>query len=305
MRLGIPTIQLDAQGRARPSLCRLYNWRYQQLGDLPHVCRDSDYIRSNPGLYYDFQLINVEDLEGKGESEPRKYFYQNLAEAEYAVHLFMYMRLLGYPADKISLLTTYNGQRELLRDVVEQRCAKYPLLGRPHKISTVDKYQGQQNDYIILSLVRTKAVGHLRDVRRLIVAMSRARLGLYVFARSALFRNCYELQSAFSLLSKRPLKLHTAPWERYPGDRSHDQHPEDPPVVVEDVIHMSNLVHQLYKEACDSQATYLQQFHRQNQASSESGMAAPGTLEQRDLQANTGARYDSDHEDEDLIVNEV
>ena len=66
------------------------------------------------------------------------------------------------------------------------------------QITTVDRYQGQQNDYIILSLVRTKTVGHLRDVRRLIVAMSRARLGLYVFARVSLFQNCFELRPAFS-----------------------------------------------------------------------------------------------------------
>ena len=223
MRLGVPTIQLDAQGRARPSICQLYRWRYKQLGNLPHVSCGHDYTTSNPGLFFPFQLINVTDLQGKGESEPRKYFYQNLAEAEYVVHLYMYMRLLGYPAEKISLLTTYNGQRELLRDVVEQRCAKYPMFGRPHKISTVDKYQGQQNDYILLSLVRTKAVGHLRDVRRLIVAMSRARLGLYVFARESLFSNCYELQSAFALLAERPLQLHTAPWERMPCDRPHNQ----------------------------------------------------------------------------------
>lgn len=64
-------------------------------------------------------------------------------------------------------------------------------------MTTVDKYQGQQNDYILLSLVRTKAVGHLRDVRRLVVAMSRARLGLYVFARVSLFRNCFELTPVF------------------------------------------------------------------------------------------------------------
>lgn len=63
-------------------------------------------------------------------------------------------------------------------------------------MTTVDKYQGQQNDYILLSLVRTKAVGHLRDVRRLVVAMSRARLGLYVFARVSLFNNCFELTPA-------------------------------------------------------------------------------------------------------------
>ena len=64
----------------------------------------------------------------------------------------------------------------------------------------MDKYQGQQNDYILLSLVRTKAVGHLRDVRRLVVAMSRARLGLYVFARVALFQNCFELTPAFGVV---------------------------------------------------------------------------------------------------------
>ncbi len=72
------------------------------------------------------------------------------------------MRILGYPAERISLITTYNGQAGLLRDVVERRCAGNPLIGKPGKISTVDKYQGQQNDYVILSLVRTKAIGHIR-----------------------------------------------------------------------------------------------------------------------------------------------
>lgn len=63
------------------------------------------------------------------------------------------------------------------------------------------RYQGQQNDYIILSLVRTgPEIGHVRDVRRLIVALSRARLGLYVFGRRALFENCYELKPAFNRL---------------------------------------------------------------------------------------------------------
>jgi len=38
--------------------------------------------------------------------------------------------------------------------------------GPPRAIATTDKFQGQQNDYILLSLVRTKTVGHLRDVRR-------------------------------------------------------------------------------------------------------------------------------------------
>ena len=92
-------------------------------------------------------------------------FAQNLAEAEYIVAVFMYMRLIGYPAEKISILTTYNGQKHLIRDVIQQRCADNPLIGRPHKVTTVDRFQGQQNNYILLSLVRSKAVGHLRYVK--------------------------------------------------------------------------------------------------------------------------------------------
>lgn len=60
---------------------------------------------------------------------------QNLGEAEYVVSLYMYMRLRGYPADKISILTTYNGQKALIRDVVERRCAGHPAFGRPLKVS--------------------------------------------------------------------------------------------------------------------------------------------------------------------------
>jgi intron-binding protein aquarius len=71
----------------------------------------------------------------QGELEPHAYFYQNLGEAEYLVSLYCFMRLMGYPAHKISILTTYNGQKHLLRDVVERRCAHHPLIGRPHRVS--------------------------------------------------------------------------------------------------------------------------------------------------------------------------
>ncbi|XP_035892639.1 RNA helicase aquarius [Anopheles stephensi] len=219
VRLGVPTIDLDGQGRARSSICELYKWRYSRLGDLEHVRKWPEYCRANAGFAFEYQLINVEDFNGVGESEPNPYFYQNLAEAEYVVAVFMYMRLLGYPAEKISILTTYNGQKHLIRDVIESRCANNPMFGKPHKVTTVDKYQGQQNDYILLSLVRTKTIGHIRDVRRLVVAMSRARLGLYIFGRVGLFKNCVELRPAFRLLMNRPLELQLHPAEKYPGER--------------------------------------------------------------------------------------
>ncbi|KAI9551525.1 hypothetical protein GHT06_021858 [Daphnia sinensis] len=253
VRLGVPTVDLDAQGRARPSLCSLYQWRYKKLGNLEHVSSGPEYRVANTGFVYDFQLINVDDFQGVGESEPNPYFFQNLAEAEYVVAVFMYMRLLGYPAEKISILTTYNGQKHLIRDVVNTRCANNPLIGRPSKIDTVDKYQGQQNDYILLSLVRTRAVGHLRDVRRLVVATSRARLGLYVFARAALFANCFELTPTFRSLLQRPTDLRLLPEETYRTERLSTEEPDtDAVMVINDMPQMATFVYDLYRKKVEA-----------------------------------------------------
>ncbi|KAM9381229.1 RNA helicase aquarius [Phaethornis superciliosus] len=260
VRVGVPTVDLDAQGRARASLCNLYNWRYKNLGNLPHVQLLPEFRTANAGFLYDFQLINVEDFNGVGESEPNPYFYQNLGEAEYVVAVFMYMCLLGYPADKISILTTYNGQKHLIRDVINQRCGNNPLIGRPNKVTTVDRFQGQQNDYILLSLVRTKAVGHLRDVRRLVVAMSRARLGLYIFARVSLFQNCFELTPAFSQLTARPLYLHIVPTECFPTARQNGERPSHQIHVIKNMPQMANFVYNMYMHMIQSTRHYQQRL---------------------------------------------
>ncbi|XP_055884455.1 RNA helicase aquarius-like [Biomphalaria glabrata] len=246
VRLGVPTVDLDAQGRARSSLAQLYNWRYKKLNSLPHVLIRPEFRLANAGFLYEFQLIDVGDFNGVGESEPNPYFYQNLAEAEYVVAVFMYMRMIGYPGEQISILTTYNGQKHLIRDVIRQRCGNNPLIGWPHKVTTVDRYQGQQNNFILLSLVRTKAVGHLRDVRRLIVAMSRARLGLYIFARSSLFSNCFELTPAFNILTSRAQVLYLLPNEHYPCERKLQEVPVESAMVISDMPQMAQFVYDYY-----------------------------------------------------------
>ena len=76
------------------------------------------------------------------------------------------MCLKGYDPDKITILTTYNGQKYLIRDIIHQKCSWSSIFKKPSKITTVDKFQGQQNDYILLSLVRTEHVGHIRDPKR-------------------------------------------------------------------------------------------------------------------------------------------
>ena len=157
VRLGVPTITLDHQGRARPSIAKLYKWRYPSLDHLPNVLTDSEYLRANAGFKYEYQFIDVPEYKGAGESQPSPHYFQNLGEAEYAVAVYQYMRLLGYAASKVSILTTYAGQKALIRDVLAHRCKGNGLFGLPKTVNTVDKYQGEQNDCkrLLVSLTGT------------------------------------------------------------------------------------------------------------------------------------------------------
>ncbi|KAI4207590.1 MAG: hypothetical protein LQ348_000535 [Seirophora lacunosa] len=250
VRLGVPTIGLDHQGRARPSIAELYKWRYPKLENLPNVLTEIEYLRANAGFRYEYQFIDVADYKGTGESQPTPHYFQNLGEAEYAVALYQYMRLLGYPASKISILTTYAGQRALIRDVLGHRCAKNRLFGLPRLVTTVDKYQGEQNDYIILSLVRTTRPGYLRDIRRLTVALSRARLGLYVLGRRSVFETCYELREAFFKLFERSNQLLLTMGEMFPADRMLGDEVEG--TEMTGVVHLGQYVFEMAKAKIES-----------------------------------------------------
>lgn len=130
---------------------------------------------------------------------------------------------------------------------------------------------------ILLSLVRTEAVGHLRDVRRLIVALSRARLGLYVFCRESLFASCAELSPAISKLiavsrsragrgsAHRGGKLQLVAKEGHPtarrvGEAVNDQEKEKGSAVaeVEGVAAMGLLVYEMAQQALAAAAAMQQ-----------------------------------------------
>ena len=83
-----------------------------------------------------------------------------------------------------------------------------------------------------------------RDVRRLVVAMSRARLGLYIFARVSLFSNCFELTPAFQYLMVRPLQLRIIPSERYPPKQERAMKLDVK--VIKDMTHMHQYVYDMY-----------------------------------------------------------
>ena len=75
------------------------------------------------------------------------------------------------------------------------------------------------------------------------MALSRARLGLYILGRREVFSSCYELKPAFDLLLQRPDKLMLAPGEMFPASRSLDDDVQGTP--MEGVEHLGQYVFEM------------------------------------------------------------
>ena len=79
--------------------------------------------------------------------------------------------------------------------------------------------------------------------------MSRARLGLYIFARVNLFDSCFELTPAFNILTKRPVKLYLLPNATYPSSREEsmrDQSIVHQATAMEHMPQMADFVYKFY-----------------------------------------------------------
>lgn len=87
----------------------------------------------------------------------------------------------------LGIITPYSAQVELLVKLAESS----PLIEPLHKlisINTVDAFQGQERDAIVISFVRSnnnQEVGFLSDIRRTNVAMTRPRKKLIMIGDSA------------------------------------------------------------------------------------------------------------------------
>lgn len=94
--------------------------------------------------------VYTETKEGKG--------YVNRKEAEVAVELACYLAQRGYAVATITVLTTYRRQLRLLTQLIGAHRSKEL---RQLRATTVDSFQGEENDIIILSLVRSNADGQI------------------------------------------------------------------------------------------------------------------------------------------------
>ncbi len=141
----------------------------------------------NPISWYNTDDL-PDDIESKEEFVGESFGRINKAEAELTLqHLELYygrigkQRILDERID-VGIISPYRAQVQLLRRMIKKREFFKPYR---HLISvnTVDGFQGQERDVIILSLVRSNdegQIGFLRDLRRMNVAITRARMKLII-----------------------------------------------------------------------------------------------------------------------------
>ena len=182
VNVGIQCETLNVQHRMRPEISALMKHIYDDLENHESVEKYEDIKGMKKNMFF----INHNYME---DSCNQSHSHVNEHEAKFLVALCRHLMQQGYKADQITLLTTYTGQMYAIRDCLQEEDAiKEPLKPendssfRGVRVTTVDNFQGEENDIILLSLVRSnkdEKVGFIKIVNRACVALSRARKGFY------------------------------------------------------------------------------------------------------------------------------
>ncbi|XP_031564674.1 uncharacterized protein LOC116300052 isoform X2 [Actinia tenebrosa] len=168
---------LSIQHRMRPEIAQLTKRIYKdEIYDDVSVTMFEDVRGMKTNLFF-LDHRGVESFHNGLQS------YANDHEANMMVAMCKYLLQQDYKPSQITILTLYIGQLLTLKD-------KMPLEEfKGVRVTVVDNFQGEENDIILLSLVRsntTGSIGFLKESNRICVALSRARKGLYCIGNFAL-----------------------------------------------------------------------------------------------------------------------
>lgn len=183
----------------KPETVSLLAVQYRMNDEIMHFSSEWFYhglLRSAPEVRYrsilDFdtpiEWINTEGMDCNEEFVGENYGRINKAEAELSIsQLKAYITKIGrerFLDERIDvgLISPYKAQVQYLRQQLRKDSFFKPY--RPAiTINTVDGFQGQERDIILISLVRANEegqIGFLNDLRRMNVAMTRARMKLII-----------------------------------------------------------------------------------------------------------------------------
>ncbi|CAL1285236.1 unnamed protein product [Larinioides sclopetarius] len=167
---GLDCCKLETQHRMRPEIASLLvphiysklknHESVKEFGNIKGVAKNVFFVNHS---YYELQ---------ENDSKSKV----NVHEATFILKFCSYLILQGYKPSQITILTTYSGQLFAFK----KSHLKHDLQGV--RFTVVDNYQGEENDIILISFVRSNEegqIGFLKVSNRVCVALSRARKGLY------------------------------------------------------------------------------------------------------------------------------
>src|SRR5277367_772466 len=153
-----------------------------KLIDGPNMAIVTDREWHQSALFRPYCFFNVHG--GAQERGKRGVSLMNRAEVNIAISIYDRLRAEYDHVDfggKIGIVTPY---KEQLRELLRQFRSRYgPEITNSVDFNTIDGFQGQEKDIIILSCVRAaegQGVGFLKDVRRINVALTRAKSTLFI-----------------------------------------------------------------------------------------------------------------------------
>ncbi|XP_068745966.1 NFX1-type zinc finger-containing protein 1-like isoform X2 [Montipora capricornis] len=182
---GMPFERLRLQHRMRPEISKMLEHIYVNpklenhesvlhFENIKGVARNMFFVDHDQG----------EDFLEEGKSRSNEH------EAKFLASLCRYLILQGYDREKITVLTAYTGQLIQLKNEMPKD------FFRGVRVCAVDNFQGEENDIILLSLVRSNEegkIGFLQTENRVCVALSRAKKGFFCIGNISLLKEKSEL----------------------------------------------------------------------------------------------------------------
>ncbi|KAK0090685.1 hypothetical protein PV325_008022 [Microctonus aethiopoides] len=169
----------------------------------PVIMLNTQYRMSYPISYWPNRYFYVSRLKNSAQMRPLPFhFYKilnlsskqnndrlsNTNEAVFVANIIFTMMTYADLSKfdnvlKVGIITPYNNQRAIINLKLKERLADVPENVRKKiitDVNTVDSFQGQERDVIIMSCVRSSGIGFLSDRQRLCVALTRAKHTLII-----------------------------------------------------------------------------------------------------------------------------
>lgn len=211
LRAGLGHTLMQTIVKNKPETVSLLKLQYRMNDEIMRFSSEWFYggmLQSAPEVKYrsilDFdtpiEWINTEEMDCNEEFVGENYGRINKPEAELSIaQLKEYITKIGrerFLSERIDvgLISPYKAQVQYLRRLVRNDAFFKPYR-QAITINTVDGFQGQERDVILISLVRANEegqIGFLNDLRRMNVAITRARMKLIILGdASTLTRHAF------------------------------------------------------------------------------------------------------------------